>query len=231
MKPEQPIHENLADIEEPAKTEAGLEIARTSELEKIVERVNDLAGKIERDENVSAQEVLDLDSALNRMKIDFYGDQLTMDEIRQIPDRQQNTKLFQKIMSHEYLTVERMSFFLTYLPVGLAKILSEHGGIVEIDGKCKLNLHSLKSLSFESAKELVRLRQNLETGVENLLLLDGLTAIPADIAQLFEGVYHFNLSIQGLTELSDEAAKSLSKFEGKIYCPDKFKKQIAKFKN
>ncbi len=68
--PRSPEHpQQLADIKEPeeAKKASGFEIARTPESKSFIDVADNLAGQIERDENVTAGQVLELEQALDRL--------------------------------------------------------------------------------------------------------------------------------------------------------------------
>ncbi|MFA6296174.1 MAG: hypothetical protein WC663_02385 [Patescibacteria group bacterium] len=232
--PEQPMQENLADIKEPQQQKAeGLEIAKTPESERVIESANNLAGKIERDEKVTAGEVYDLRETLGQMKFDFYGNNLTIKEIRQDPNIQKNIGIWQEIESGNWRNREK----LTMLPPKIARAFKNVPG----DDVYLNNLSSLQPESVKAIKDWEKVRFLHLDGISNIskdvatalaawhgenLHLRGLTTISQEEAKALKDWSGTRLYLSGLISISDEAAEELKKFSGFIDCPDEIQKQI-----
>ncbi|MFA6296172.1 MAG: hypothetical protein WC663_02375 [Patescibacteria group bacterium] len=171
--PEQPMQEKIADVKEPQQKVEGLEIAKTEELKKVVAAANVLAEKIERNENVTAGDVLDLKEALGQVKFDFYGDPLTSEEIKKIPNLQKNIEVYKGIKAKKFLTGDLS--ILTYLPVKIAETIKR-------DFKSSmLFLNGLTSLSEEAANNL---KDWLNESNFRTLSITGITSLSPKVIQI-----------------------------------------------
>lgn len=216
--PEQPqlMQEKIADIKEPQQDVAGLEIAETPELEKVVDAANNLSEKIEKNENVTARDVLDLEEASGQIKIDFYGKKITLEEIRKIPNLKENKRLWDDIMSGNYHDGGLDD--LTFLPEKVAEAASK------FEGTFTLSFYRLDSLSSEIAEALSKWKGQY-------LLLDGITSLSKKEAKALSNFEGKKISLMSLTSLSDEAAQELSNFNGDIVnCKREIKSKIDEFK-
>ncbi len=149
--PEQ-LHENLADIKEPAKPAGGLEIAKTPELEKLVDQANELAEAIQQDEPVKFEQVIALNKALDQLKIDIDGEIMTLEELRSMPDYKRNLKILRDMDNNDYSSIQR----LVDLPAILARHLAKkHKGDIGL---------SVITLSVDSAKALAYHDGNINFG-------------------------------------------------------------------
>lgn len=103
---------------EKEKQKPGLELVKGEELDNVAKAIDDLSGKIEGDKKVTGDDVLKLDEALGKVKVDFYGDEMTVDEIKKIPDLKENMKLWKGIEKGEDNTSK-----VTYITKNIARKL------------------------------------------------------------------------------------------------------------
>lgn len=179
--PEKPQPE-LKDIQEPEKYSDGLEIANTKELESVVAKANELAETIQKDQNITAGQVFDLEKDLGELKFDVCGEQMTLAEIREIPDFQQNYEIWKEIKRGQYHAEHNK---LTYLIPSIAKILvtyyNEQDPVLIEDAEYiypELRLEKIKSMPLETAEQLV--------DFEWFIFLDGDTDMPDESLQLLD---------------------------------------------
>ncbi|MFA6296181.1 MAG: hypothetical protein WC663_02420 [Patescibacteria group bacterium] len=216
--PEQPMQENLADVKEPQQQNVeGLEIAKTPELEKVVDAANVLAGKIERDEKVTKGEVDDLREALGQMKLNVAGIEMTLEEAK-TKGKFYIEFLQGKFEHHSELTIltpemaqiiadsHRWFSFpkVTEISDETANILGRHDR--------DLNLSGLTSLTDSAARALARHKGNMSA-----LGLSGLTEISDEAARWWGMNRNSRLFFNGVTTLSGVAAARLSAHESDLY--------------
>jgi len=243
MTPEQPINEELADVVNPSeKEESGFKIANTPESESIINKSNELAERIQRNEPIKVGHVLELEKALSRIKIDIGGDMMTVEEIKKNPNIQEQIKkpnfkeqldLNKKVATGIPIYIEDLEFLtkaaaeslsqhegelfltgLTFLSDAAAKSLSMHQG--------GLYLNGLTLLSDEAIKYLSRYQGRLD--------LSGLSFLSDDAAESLSR-HKKDLWLNDLASLSDKAAESLSKHQGHLYVPYHLQQKINQFKS
>ncbi|MFA6296179.1 MAG: hypothetical protein WC663_02410 [Patescibacteria group bacterium] len=209
--PEQPMKENIADIKEPQQHNVeGLEIAKTPESERVIESANNLAGKIERDEKVAAGEVYDLREALGQMKFDVGGEMMTKEQIKQIPDLQENLKIMKEIKARDCRRAKQLTFLTQKTIENLGKLVYNF----HLDGITFLTDTTAESLSHHH-------------GDLYLLNLTSLSDAAAESLSHHQAALFFNR----LSSLSDAAAESLSRHSGLLGLNNSnLKRQIDKFK-
>jgi len=208
--PEQ-LRENLADIKEPQQEkEASFEIAKTEELKQVIDQANSLAGKIERDENVKVGEVLDLEEALNKIKIDIGGEIMTVEEIKKNPNTQEQIEIIKEVIAGDKSRHAK----LTFLTKQAAESLSRVQGT--------LFLRSISSLSDPVAEILSHHQGNI--------YLNGLSSLSDSAAESFSHHKGF-IRLDHLSSISDSAAEFLSRHQGSLWLSKEVEKKVDKFKN
>jgi len=221
--PEQ-LRENLADIKEPQQEkEASFEIAKTEELKQVIDQANSLAGKIERDENVKVGQVLELEKDLENLKIDFYGEKLTIQQIKKIDDINEQSRINRLVMEHGGTFKSK----LTYLTIKAAERIRKDSETDRI-----VDLKNVRSLTEKKAQILAECKgASLEIGLEemsieialslknyqgNVLILNRLIKVPLEVAKIIRSFNCSMIAFKNLTVLSDESARYLSEFKGMI---------------
>ncbi len=215
---EQPIDEKLADVKEPQQDKVeGLEIVKNPESERVIESANNLTGKIERDEKVTGQDVLNLDEALGKIKINVVGIEMTLEEAKA------KGKLYIEFLQRNFEHHEE----LTILTPEMAQIIADSHRwfafpkVTEISDETAsilgrhdrdLNLMGLTSLSDSAARGLARHKGNMSA-----LGLSGLTEISDEAARWFGMNRNSRLFFNGVTTLSGVAAARLSAHESDLY--------------
>ncbi|MFA6295998.1 MAG: hypothetical protein WC663_01475 [Patescibacteria group bacterium] len=181
--PEQPSQVELKDIQQTKETESetGLEIVKTPESEQFVEHANEIHEAMQADGKITAGQVADLRKDLEGLKYDFYGEQLSIAEIRQIPDLQHNLKIWQEISNGKFRNYKELTYLTPEIaqkivyPASIKRV--GHAPIPLIDFPPRdLYLNNLKTLSVESARILLR---RLSTG-DRILSLQGLVDFPEE---------------------------------------------------
>ena len=109
---------------------------------------------------------------------------------------------------------------LSSLSGAVAKSLSKHEGLLDLDGLTELSDAAAESLSqYEGRLDLNGLKELSDTAAESLgkhkgyLNLNGLTSLSGAAAESLSK-HKGDLNLNGLTTFSDAAAESLSNFEG-----------------
>ncbi len=197
MREQAPIHD--MSIETGIESKPGLELAKGEGFDAVVDIANYLAGKIERDEPIKVEQVMNLDEALGKIKIDVGGDQMTLAEARRIPDLGSNLEIYKMFERQDRrgLGLFKSDYEqMTYLPIKIARILIRRSaGSVEY-----LYLGNIKVISDEVAQEISNFR-----GTVLLNGLETLTDIQADHLANIYGV----LTLYGLKNISDAGLGSL----------------------
>ncbi len=206
------IEERLAEVQdisasEKEKRESGLELARGKELDEVVKSADNLAGKIESDENVKGEDVLKLEEALGKVKVNVYGEELIIEEIRKIPDWRQNMEIWHKIMAMEgsevdVAQVDTLTRQITFLPVEVAQ------KIITFSLGERLNFPVLKTVSSKTASVLAT-HEELFLGIEKL----------SSDATRHLGQQKGVLYMSDVKYLSDEVVRYLSLHKGRLYLP------------
>lgn len=86
-------------VESESKKATGLELAKSQELDEAVTQADQLAHDLENDRNVKVEQLLGLDEAMGKVKVNFgaEGETVTLEELKQIPDVEKNVKIYEKI--------------------------------------------------------------------------------------------------------------------------------------
>lgn len=191
----------LSDTTDPAPKPTGTEvkIVPTPETANLASELGDLEVALAGDHNISVQVLQDVSKALGNMTVDFFGDRLTMEQIRALPFTKEQTEILREIENGN-MNGRRVNK-LTYLPVRIAEHLMNHGGMLE--------LHNLTNLNDAAAKHLGELQGDL--------YMSGLTHISDTTAKYLSKHEEGLLDLSGLTTLSDKAAGHLSKHKGPLF--------------
>ncbi|MFA6296034.1 MAG: hypothetical protein WC663_01655 [Patescibacteria group bacterium] len=202
--PEQPIQENLADIKEPSKqTEGGLEIAKTEASERVVKTADQIHNAMEANEPVYKKTVDELREALSKLEYNFYGEKMTLQEIKEI--QEQNKEAWEMITTGRNFNVWLLNRILTFLTPDVAKRLVER---MKPNQNSLLYLDSLKSISTKVAQELIK--------HEGPLYLDGVEEMSLDVLKsLCQKEHKTGLSL-GLKSISKEQAEVIKNYKGPI---------------
>ncbi len=239
--PEQ-LHENIADINEPGKEKGhGFEIVQTRELRQVIDQASDLAERIERDQNVTAQEVLDLESSLEQLKITAFGEEMTVGEYRQIPDLEKNKEIWQRIQDKTFRSgiFDAVTRQLTYINSAMIKHLKHVATSEEYwreaDGErpsnlpLKLHLCGIKKMSEQALQELVAHEGELDFGLSELsehqarilstyegkkLRLVVSKELDETVVQHLASIKTPDLELYGIKDLTKEVAASIANFSG-----------------
>ncbi len=211
--PEKPQIE-LKDTQEPSeKSSDGLEIAQTPELESVVAKANQLAEAIQQDRNVTGEQVLDLEKDLGELKFDVCGEQMTLAEIKEIPDFKHNLVLWKKIMEGGIETSD-----LTYIiPTVAQKYVDLLNTLFENrqpsgpqpENFVHIDLNNVKKISTGTAKELRKFKGSI--------LLNGLMKISDEATQELGQSASSSICLDGLASISDSQAQHLSHFKGPLW--------------
>ncbi|MFA6296733.1 MAG: hypothetical protein WC663_05235 [Patescibacteria group bacterium] len=209
MREQEAIHDVTMESEK--KSESGLEIVKNEDSEKVVEIAKDLNDKIDKNEPIKGEEVLDLREALRKMKFDFYGEKKTADEIKEIPNVKRNIEIYE---NGEIIDFDEV----TYLPKEIAvKLIAK-----ATEANTAIFLRGLHFISDEVALLLSRFVGNI--------YLDGLETITDKQAELFLE-HRGGITLSGLTDLSDIGVRYLSQTSDFYDFPPKIKTRIENYRN
>ena len=218
---------DVGDVEK-EKWEPSLELAEGNELDNVVDATNDLAKKIEGDEKVTGDDVLKLREALGKMKVNVYGDELTVDEVREMPDFKRDIEDWKEIMKMPEpqhrggINFYRRTGRLTYLPEDVAQRFLDFDKLEKPHKLTDLNLKKVKRISTKTASLLAKFHFSISLGIEELntdvarelakheghLFLNGLKNIDKETAEIL--CHKEKLVLSGLTNMSLEVAEILS---------------------
>ncbi|MFA6295996.1 MAG: hypothetical protein WC663_01465 [Patescibacteria group bacterium] len=208
--PEKPQIE-LQDIQQnpEQKSETGLEIVKTPESEQFVEHVNEIHEAVQRDRKVTYGQVADLRKDLEGFKLDVCGEQMTLAEIREIPDFGYNYEIWKSIMEGNIFLHNQVTGLI---PNVTRKLVDENNKknekISNQDDWKALYFDSLKKISPKIAKEF----RSLKSGI----YLSTFTELSDEV--IFELSHSASLfiSLSHLVSLSDQQAEYLSQFQGRL---------------
>lgn len=118
------LQHGIQDVEKSEKESewSGLKLAKGEGLERVIDVVNDLATRMESDEPIKAGDVLKLDEFLQGTRIDFYGQKLTLKEVKKI--LKDNEIMYQEIREGNFSNIDK----LTYITPEVAERLSKYQG-------------------------------------------------------------------------------------------------------
>ncbi|MFA6296665.1 MAG: hypothetical protein WC663_04880 [Patescibacteria group bacterium] len=220
--------EKIKDVETPEKKseEPGFEIVDNEQSREVVKLANDLAGKIEGDEKIIGEDILNLREALGRIKYNFYGEQMTTEEINRISDLKADIKIWKAIEDDNQDALLRSYKEMTYIPPDIAAHF--------VDLPMDLHLDKVTFLSDESAKHLAKVR--------GILFLSDIKKL-SDKAALYLGEHvgdpeqdSDSLHLDNLEEISEQGLRNLAKHPGWVLLPlgglyEKFSKYREEFKS
>ncbi|MFA6296666.1 MAG: hypothetical protein WC663_04885 [Patescibacteria group bacterium] len=205
------IEEKLAqmkDVEAPEmkSEEPGLELAKGEENDAIVKNLDKIATAVEGDQAVTRGDVDDLREALQNMEVDFGGDSVPLEQLKNDSDMLNNIKVWHEIRDKN---LRGADLWLRYRQLTriTPKILET---IIDREPKGVLYLDNLKDLSDESA-EVFRRKDFIGSiglpSVKNISdqALDALTANGKN-----------SLDLTSLKSLSDRQAIVLIRLKGHV---------------
>ncbi len=231
------------DISTPEKrsSESGLEIAKTPALKNVVSRANELAEAIQQDRPVTAEQVLDLEKELGNLKVMVGGEEMTVEEARQIPDLKMNMEIWEEIESGNLNRVEELTYITTHIAKSLREKLNRVGknalelwNIRSIEEKTLISLsqyeHSLfldglKNITDRQA-EILSKHQGTST---NDVLTIGVKTLPTKQA-MYLSKHNGDLLLEELVSMSDEAADFFVDFEYRLITTTKVKQQVERLR-
>ncbi len=181
---------------EQEKQEPGLELVKGEELDGVVEATSDLAGKMERDEKITGDDVLKLDEALGKVRVNVGGEMMTIDEVKNIPDLQENLKLFDEILRGSIVAEQH----LTFITLKIASLLINNESRVSID----IYLETLEEISDEVVLLLSQSELNL--------FLDKIRYLSDKALQYLLDRKEGLVSLRGLRDLSDHSIELLRNY-------------------
>ncbi|MFA6295997.1 MAG: hypothetical protein WC663_01470 [Patescibacteria group bacterium] len=217
MSEKPPIElKDIAQESEP-KSETGLEIVETPASKQFVEHANEIHEAIEHDKKITYGQVADLRKDLEQFKFDVCGEQMTIAEIKQIPDFQHNYEIWKKIMSGELISRwSQNEEDLTYLLPKVAQVLVEEYNKKNeetfkihdygVEDLMDLKLSNIKRITPDTIKNFKDFKANI--------FLDGLTEISDESMLELSKSSSYLISLSSLTSLSDKQAEYLSQFNG-----------------
>ncbi len=199
------------------------------ELQQSLSILNTLQNKLEHDQNITLSDILALQETLHHLKIKIGDQEVDLEHAQNI----ENLKIFKEIKEGNFDNVGK----LTFLTNEAAESLSQHQGVLHLDGLSSLSDVQAESLSqHQGALSLSGLSSLSDAQAESLsqhqgdLYLNGLSSLTDAQAKSLSKHQGGYLSLDGLSSLSDAQAESLSKYRGTLYIPDKLQTQIDKFK-
>lgn len=160
---------------EKEKQEPGLELVRNQELDAVVDAANDLAEKVEGDEKVTGDDVLKLDEALGKVKFYFYGEEMTIDEVREILDLKRNMEIWKQIEEGDLKRVAELTFIVSnitskliekwereyvhYLALEKLKILSDDVARQLFSSELSISLRNVRNMSDKAIEYLLDIKE------------------------------------------------------------------------
>ncbi len=207
---EQLVSQDISNSEKNSR-EPGLELAKTPELEKAVNRANELAEAIQQDQPVTAEAVLDLERELGNLKVIVGGEEMTIEEARQIPDLKRNMEIWEEIRERNLDNF----FNMTYLATDIARLLvfKQRGAV--------LDLKSLKRISNNVADILEEHRGSL--------FLEGIEELSDNAAESLSK-HKGKVVLSGLKPMSDRSASYFINFPFDLNVSQEIKEQISRLK-
>ncbi len=195
------FNEVIQDTDSPEKKESeggyGVEIVKGQDNSVVVESLQQLESAISHDEPVTVMQILDTEKSLDSMKVVVGGEEMTIGEMRQIPDLEKNAKIWEEIEGGDFSS----HIGLTYVTPHVADLfLSKFKG--------NINLGSLGVMSDDVAERLSR--------YQGYLSLGGLRSI-SEVAAEYLSKHQGKLYLAGLSSMSDTAVRYLSKHEGDLF--------------
>ena len=164
--PKENMHEQLVNQElqpPPNKSEDGIELHNSPELEETTNIISQINQAIATDSPVTAQSILELKESIAELTVDINGEQVPLKDIKDIPDIKDNINIWQEIKQDNLANISK----ITYITPGIAQILSKHQG--------DLYLRGLTTLSDIAAEHLSNHQGTLD--------LDGLTTLSDKAAE------------------------------------------------
>ncbi len=207
------FNEVIRDTDSPEKKGGeggyGVEIVKSPGNTELVNDLQQLESALSHDTPVSAEQILEVEKSLDSMKVVVGGDEMTIGEMRQIPDLEKNAKIWEEIKAGDFSHHEN----LTYLTSQIAHQLS---GLERT-----LYLHGLTTISDTAAEHLSRL--------QGRLYLDGLASV-SDTAAKHLSHHRSDLFLHGLTSISDTAAEHLSHHQDYLSLSGAVRQKVSSFK-
>lgn len=202
------LNEVVKDTTSPEKKSDGgycIEVVKSPENTGIVEQIQQLESALSHDKSVTVNQVLGTEDALDSMKVVVSGEEMTIAELRQVPDLEKNMKIWQEIEAGYFENIEQLTYITVHIAGLLSKIEKREDG-----GDAFLKLKGLISISDSVAEQLAKHKGDLN--------LNGLTSISDTVAEHLSK-HQGQLDLDGLTYISDTVAEHLSKHQN-LLCLD-----------
>ncbi|MFA6296646.1 MAG: hypothetical protein WC663_04780 [Patescibacteria group bacterium] len=112
-------------MESGAEKTPGLELAKTKELDEVASRADEIADDLKNDRNIKAEQLIGLEVALGKLKVNFgaEGETMTVEELKKVPDAKENARLYRiienAVKEGKAIGMEEV----TYLTPGIARKL------------------------------------------------------------------------------------------------------------
>jgi len=187
----------------------GFEIVKGDELNKVGQSIGGIKNRIDHDEDITDDDILQIKEAINNLTIDILGEKVLINEVKDKKGLLENIEILKEIEQGNFKNHKKLIFITD----NAAESLSKHEG--------RLFLNGLTSLADNQAESLSKHKKWLG--------LDGLTSLTDNQAESLSK-HEGSLFLSGLTSLTDNQAESLSKHEGNLYVSDYIEKQINEFK-
>ncbi|MFA4872672.1 MAG: hypothetical protein WC659_01920 [Patescibacteria group bacterium] len=178
-----------------------LEIARTPELDDVVNHAKELVATVENDRPVTVGQVHNLEESINGLTIDVEGEECLIDNLSSLIE--EDVKIWHEIEDGNVDNTYRLTFCP---PNILRRIILIKQANSPIEG-ITVWLNSLKSISYKTAQELSSVRR---LRIE----LDGLNNLPVEIAEIL-GKSSVSISLNGMKSLTPKVATCLAKIPSK----------------
>jgi len=196
--PEKPNANLIKDTTKKPETESGtgLEISNSSELEKLSGAIGVVQDAVNHDQTVKVGQLEQIQEAIKKLRVNFYGEEMTIEEINKIPKLEESIKIWEEIRQGNLENKEK----LTLLNPEIAEKLSHWDG--------ELYLYNLYFLSAQAAEAIAHNKGDLQLG--------GFASISDETAEKLSHFQGVMLWLPSLTSLSDKAAEYLSHLKGTL---------------
>jgi len=176
------------DSEKVPERKPGFELP-TFTADNLAKELSSLSNLISHDQPIKEGDIKDLTLAVKGMEVE---------EIEQIPDLKENTKIYQEIRAGNFEHVKDLSF----LTDDIAELLSKRP-TNSLEG-AELDLNGLKTLSDEAARHLGSTDSELYS-----IKLSGLSTLSDEAAKNLGKTKRYSIELNSLTHLSDVASSYL----------------------
>ncbi|MFH1287812.1 MAG: hypothetical protein ABII25_03845 [bacterium] len=140
---------------EAGKFAEGFEIEKTAELESVVEGISGIKEAVDHDNPVTLEQVKKIEEAMDESMVDVGGEKIPIGELKDIPDLEENVKIWKEIREGNFENVGKISFLISEIARDVCKHEQESNDPILI-------LNKLTKLSEGSAKALSKHKDDLQ---------------------------------------------------------------------